>query len=55
MAKDRNLIAGYSDSVRLSNIKANIAVLFVAVLQFRELYPWYLSVPVLLAPFMVIF
>jgi hypothetical protein len=25
------------------------------VLQFRERYPWYLSVPVLLAPFMFIF
>jgi len=65
MANDRNaqlgnLIAGYSDSIRLSDFKANIAVLFVAimmgtVLQFRELYPWYLSVPVLLAPFMIIF
>jgi hypothetical protein len=56
----RNLIAGYGDSIRLSDIKANIAVLFVAimmgtVLQFRDLYPWYLSLPVLLAPFMVIF
>jgi hypothetical protein len=58
MAKDRNaqlrnLIAGYSDSIRVSDIKANIAVLFVAImmgmiLQFRELYPWYLSVPMLL-------
>ena len=59
-AKLRNLVAGYSDSIRLSDIKANIAVLFVAimmgtVLQFRDLYPWYLSAPVLLAPFMVIF
>ena len=65
MAKDknaqlRNLIAGYSDSIRLSDIKANIAVLFVAimmgtVLQFRHSYPWYLSLPVLLAPFTIIF
>jgi hypothetical protein len=59
-AQLRNLIAGYGDSIRLSDIKANIAVLFVAimmgtVLQFRQLYPWYLNVPVLLAPFMVIF
>jgi hypothetical protein len=48
MAKDknarlRNLIAGYGDSIRLSDIKALIAVLFVAimmgtVLQFRALY-----------------
>ena len=56
----RGLIAGYGDSIRLSDIKALIAVLFVAimmgtVLQFRELYPWYLSTPVILAPFMIIF
>jgi hypothetical protein len=65
MSKDheaqlRNLIAGYGDSIRLSDIKANIAVLFVAimmgtVLQFRDQYPKYLSVPVLLAPFILIF
>ena len=66
MAKDRNarlrnLIAGYGDSIRLSDIKALIAVLFVAimmgtVLQFRERYPWYLSAPaVILTPFMIIF
>ncbi len=65
MAKDRdaqlrNLIAGYGDSIRLSDIKANIAVLFVAimmgtVLGFRANYPQYLNVPVLLAPFIVIF
>ena len=65
MAKDRdaqlrNLIGGYADSIRLSDIKANIAVLFVAImmgtaLQFRDFYPWYLSTPVVLAPFMVVF
>ena len=65
MAKDRdaqlrNLIAGYGDSIRLSDIKANIAVLFVAimmgtVLGFRNGYPRYLSAPVLMAPFVVIF
>ena len=65
MAKDKNaqlrdLIAGYSDSIRLSDIKALIAVLFIAimmltVIQFRQLYPWYLSVPVILTPFMIIF
>jgi hypothetical protein len=59
-AKLRNLIAGYGDSIRLSDIKANIAVLFVAimmgtVLQFRDSYPSYLSAPVILAPFIVIF
>ena len=56
----RNLLIGYGDSIRLSDIKANIAVLFVAimmgtVLQFRDHYPHYLNVPVLLTPFIVIF
>ena len=65
MAKDRdallrNLIAGYGDSIRLSDTKANYAVLFVAimmgtVLSFRDHYPRYLSAPVLMAPFVVIF
>ena len=55
-AQLRNLIAGYGDSMRLSDIKALIAVLFVAimmgtVLQYRSHYPWYLSAPVILAPF----
>jgi hypothetical protein len=65
MARDkdaqlRNLIAGYGDSITLSDAKAMIAVLFVAimlltVLQFRGSYPWYLSVPVLVIPFALIF
>ncbi len=59
-AKLRNLLAGYSDSIRLSDIKANIAVLFVAimmgtVIQYKDLYPRYLTLPVLLAPFLFIF
>ncbi|HTR14761.1 MAG TPA: hypothetical protein VMI72_16290 [Roseiarcus sp.] len=65
MARDRdaqlrNIIAGYGDSIRLSDIKANIAVLFVAIMmgtvvQYHDLYPWYLSLPVVLAPFLFIF
>lgn len=59
-AQLRNLIAGYGDSIALSDAKAMIAVLFVAimlltVLQFRPVYPWYLSVPVLVIPFALIF
>jgi len=59
-AQLRNIIAGYGDSIRLSDIKANIAVLFVAimmgvVIQYNEFYPWYLSLPVVLAPFLFIF
>jgi hypothetical protein len=59
-AQLRNLIAGYGDSMRLSDIKALIAVLFVAImmltaLQYRERYPRYLSAPVILMPFMIIY
>ena len=59
-AQLRNLIAGYGNSMRLSDIKALIAVLFVAIMmltvvQYRERYPWYLSVPVILTPFMIIY
>jgi hypothetical protein len=59
-AQLRNLIVGYGDSMRLSDIKALIAVLFVAIMmltvvQYRERYPWYLSVPVILTPFMIIY
>jgi hypothetical protein len=65
MAKDqnaqlRNLIAGYGDSIRLSDIKAMIAVLFVSIMMgtviaFKDRYPWYLNMPDLLIPFMLIF
>jgi hypothetical protein len=59
-AQMRNLIAGYRDSMMLSDIKALIAVLFVAimmgtVLQYRQHYPWYLNAPVILSPFMIIY
>jgi hypothetical protein len=59
-AKLRNLLAGYSDSIRLSDAKANIGVLFVAIMmgtvvQYKDSYPHYLGLPILLVPFMFIF
>ncbi len=56
----RNIIAGYGDSIRLNDAKAVVAVLFVAIMlnvvvQYRDSYPWYLSLPVVLAPFLFIF
>lgn len=59
-AQLRNIIAGYNDSIRLSDGKAVISVLFAAIMlnvvvQYRDLYPWYLSLPVVLAPFLFIF
>lgn len=65
MARDRdaqlrNIIAGYTDSIRTSDAKAIVAVLFVAIMmgvvvQYQDFYPWYLSLPVVLAPFLFIF
>jgi hypothetical protein len=59
-AKLRNIIAGYGDSIRLSDGKAVVAVLFAAIMmsvvvQYRDLYPKYLGLPVVLAPFLFIF
>jgi hypothetical protein len=59
-AQMRNLIAGYRDSMMLSDIKALIAVLFVAimmgtVLQYRAHYPLYLTPLVILLPFLIIY
>jgi hypothetical protein len=59
-AKLRGLLAGYTDSIRLSDAKANIGVLFVAIMmstvvQYKDGYPSYLPLPVLLLPFMFIF
>jgi hypothetical protein len=59
-AQLRNIIAGYNDTIRLSDAKALIGVLFVAIMmgtvvQYRDLYPPYLTLPVLLPPFMFIF
>ena len=59
-AKLRNLLAGYTDSIRLSDAKANIGVLFVAIMlgtvvQFKDSYPSWLTLPIVLLPFMFIF
>ena len=49
-AKLRNLFAAYSDTIRLSDVKAHIGVLFVAIMmgtvvQYKDLYPSYLNLP----------
>ena len=59
-AKLRNLLAGYTDTIRLSDVKALIGVLFVAIMmgtvvQYKDLYPPYLNLALLLLPFMFIF
>jgi hypothetical protein len=56
----RNLIAGYTDAIRQSDFKANIAFLFVAFTMNPILYnytrfPSYLPVQLVLVPFLIVF
>ena len=55
-----NLVSAYADSIRTSDFKANLAVLFVAIMMgpivaYRDKYPHFLPLPVVLAPFLVAF
>lgn len=56
----RNLILGFSDAIRISDFKANVAIVFVAimlgpVIAFRDKFPVYLPLSVALLPFVLIF
>jgi hypothetical protein len=56
----RGLTAGYTDAIRVSDAKANIAVLFVAfmmspILVTHDKYPPFLPLPVVLLPFLVVY
>src|ERR1700691_957441 len=55
-----NLVSAYADSIRTSDFKANLAVLFVAIMMgpivaYRDKYPHSLPLPLVLAPFLVAF
>lgn len=55
-----NLVSAYGDSIRTSDFKANLAVLFVAIMMgpivaYRDKYPHFLPLPLVLAPFLVAF
>ena len=55
-----NLISTYQDSIRVSDFKSNLTVLFVAIMMGpivaeRDKYPSFLPLPVVLAPFLVSF
>jgi hypothetical protein len=55
-----NLVAAYTDSIRVSDFKANLAVLFAAIMMgpivaYRDKYPHFLPLPLILLPFMVVF
>ena len=59
-AQMRNLIAGYRDSMMLSDIKALIAVLFVAFMMGSVLwnytsFPSYLPIQLVLLPFLIVY
>jgi hypothetical protein len=56
----RNLIAGYTEAIRASDFKANIAFLFVAfmmgsVLWNYQSFPKYLPIQLVLLPFLVVY
>jgi len=56
----RSLIAGYTDSIRASDFKANIVILFVAFMMGPILgnytrFPSYLPISIVLLPFLVVY
>jgi hypothetical protein len=56
----RSLIAAYTDSIRASDQKANIAILFVAFMMGPILwnytrFPSYLPIPFVLLPFLIVY
>jgi len=56
----RNLIAGYTEAIRASDFKANIAFLFVAFMMGSVLwnytsFPNYLPVQLVLLPFLIVY
>jgi hypothetical protein len=65
MSKDpadyfRGLAAGYTDNIRASDFKANIVMFFLSIVMgpvifTRDKFPHFLSLPVLVAPFLLIF
>jgi len=56
----RSLIAGYTDAIRASDFKANIAILFVAFMMGPILgnytrFPSYLPIHIVMVPFLVVY
>src|SRR5271157_6365249 len=56
----RSLIAGYTEAIRASDFKANIAFLFVAFMMGSVLwnytaFPSYLPVQIVLVPFLIVY
>jgi hypothetical protein len=56
----RNQIAAYTDAIRMSDFKANVAIIYGAftigpILAFSNKFPPFLPVPVVLLPFVIVF
>ena len=56
----RNLAAGYTDSIRVTDFKANVALVFVAIMLgpvvgARDKFPPFLPLPLVLVPVLTIF
>ena len=56
----RNQIAVYTDAIRMSDFKANVAIIYGAftigpVLAFSSKFPPFLPLPVVLLPFVIVF
>jgi hypothetical protein len=55
-----NQIAAYTDAIRISDFKANVAVIYGAftigpVLSFSDKFPKFLPIPLVILPFVVVF
>jgi len=65
MAKDaatyyNNQIAAYTDAIRISDFKANVAIIYGAftigpVLSFSDKFPKFLPLPIVIMPFVIVF
>ena len=56
----RNTIGAFNDAIGISDFKANVAIVFVAIMMgpvvaFRDKYPPYLPLALVLLPFLIIF
>ena len=56
----RNIIGGFTESIRLSDFKANVAIVFAGIMMgpvvaFRDKLPHFVPLNLALAPFLVVF
>jgi hypothetical protein len=56
----RNIIGAFTETIRISDFKANVAIVFTAImmgpmLAFRDKFPRYIPIALALAPFILIY